>query len=231
VVAVYLPAGYDSATQHYPLFVYLVGYTGSGLSHIGWKAFWESVPQRIDRLIATGAMGPVIVILPDCCTSLGGNQYINSSVMGNWSDFLLEELLPAVESRYCVCPGAVHRGVFGKSSGGYGAMLQGMLSGDHWGAIACHSGDMAFNLVYGHDFASTVMHLARFDNEIKGFMAHLQASQKVASADMACLMILAMAASYHPDPGSAFGVSLPVDLDTCQLIADRWQRCLTSTAR
>jgi hypothetical protein len=62
-------------------------------------------------------------------------------------------------------------------------------------------------------------------------MAHLQASQKVASADMACLMILAMAASYHPDPGSAFGVRLPIDLDTCQLIADRRQRCLTSTAR
>ena len=226
VVAVYLPAGYEATTEHYPVLVDLVGYTGSGLSHVGWKAFGESVPQRIDRLIDAGEMGPVIVVLPDCFTSLGGNQYINSSVMGNWSDFLLQEVLPEIESRYRVCPGAAHRGVFGKSSGGYGSMLQGMLSGEHWGAIACHSGDMAFDLVYAHDFASTVMRLAHFEGGINGFMTHLQDCQKIASGDITCLMILAMAASYDPDPSSSYGVRLPVDMDTCELLPERWQNWL-----
>ncbi|MDZ7684541.1 MAG: hypothetical protein U5O39_05670 [Gammaproteobacteria bacterium] len=43
-VAVYLPPGYDEASEEYPLFVDIVGFTGSGLGHIGWKAFGESVP-------------------------------------------------------------------------------------------------------------------------------------------------------------------------------------------
>ena len=76
-VAVYLPQGYEQSAEDYPLLVDIVGFTGSGLGHIGWKAFAESVPQRIDRLIEEGKMGNVIVALPDCFTSLGGNQYIN----------------------------------------------------------------------------------------------------------------------------------------------------------
>jgi hypothetical protein len=37
---------------------------------------------------------------PDCFTRLGGNQYINSASMGAWEDFLLHEMLPAIEQRF-----------------------------------------------------------------------------------------------------------------------------------
>ncbi len=50
-VVVYLPEGYEDGADEYPLMVDLVGFTGSGFSHVGWKAFWESVPQRAERLI------------------------------------------------------------------------------------------------------------------------------------------------------------------------------------
>ena len=56
-VAVYLPEGYDASDADYPLFVDLVGFTGSGMKHLGWQAFAENVPQRLDRLVAAGAMG------------------------------------------------------------------------------------------------------------------------------------------------------------------------------
>ena len=131
-VAVYLPEGYDDSSEQYPLLVDIVGYTGSGLAHVGWKAFGESVPQRVDRLVANGEMGPVIVAFPDCFTRLGGNQYINSSVMGNWADFLVDEMVPAREGAYRVKPGRQHRGLFGKSSGGYGAIAHGMMHAEHW---------------------------------------------------------------------------------------------------
>ena len=39
-------------------------------------------------------------------------------------------------------------------------------------------------------------------------------------------MILAMAASYDPDPQSPYGVRLPVTMDTCELIEDRWANWL-----
>src|SRR6201982_3330091 len=97
VVDVYLPAGHDG--QGLPLLVDLVGFTSSGLSQTNWIAFRENVPERLDRLIGEGRMPPVVVAFPDCFTRLGGNQYINSASIGAWEDFLLQEMLPAIEQR------------------------------------------------------------------------------------------------------------------------------------
>jgi Putative esterase len=119
VVDVYVPARHDG--QGLPLLVDLVGFTGSGLSHTNWVGFRENLPERLDRLIGEQRMPPVVVAFPDCFTRLGGNQYINSASMGAWEDFLLHEMLPAIEQRFR-CGGTGRRGVFGKSSGGYGAV-------------------------------------------------------------------------------------------------------------
>ena len=88
VVTVYVSEGADEVEGGVPLLVDLVGFTGSGFSHVGWKCYDENVPQRVDRLQDEGRLGPCVVALPDCFTSLGGNQYINSVAMGRWADFL-----------------------------------------------------------------------------------------------------------------------------------------------
>ncbi|HSG88794.1 MAG TPA: alpha/beta hydrolase-fold protein [Pseudomonadales bacterium] len=226
LVALYLPEGYDDGTADYPLFVDIVGFTGSGLAHVGWKGFAESVPQRIDRLIAEGRMGPVIVALPDCFTSLGGNQYVNSAAMGNWADFLVDEMVPAIEARYRVRARAASRALFGKSSGGYGAIAHGMLHGAHWGAVACHSGDMGFEWAYLPDMPKVLTHLSRFGGDIGAFLQHLRDGRKVGGKDMHILMTLAMAATYDPAPDAPAGIRLPVDAETCELIGDRWDNWL-----
>ena len=223
-VAVYLPEGYDDSSEQYPLLVDVVGFTGSGFAHLNWKAFAESVPQRVDRLVAEGKMGPVILAFPDCFTRLGGNQYINSSVMGNWADFLIDEMLPALESNYRVKPGREHRGLFGKSSGGYGAIIHAMLHAEHWGGAACHSGDMDFDLVYRSDFPKVLMHLG--DGNIDSFITGLEEKDKMSGDAMHTLMILAMAATYDPAPDAPHGVRLPVDMETCELDPERWERWL-----
>ncbi len=224
-VAVYLPPGYDDADEDYPLFVDVVGFTGSGLSHVGWRAFNESVPQRLDRLVAEGKMGPVIAAFPDCFTSLGGNQYVNSAAMGNWEDFLIDEMIPALEERFRVRRGRDHRAIFGKSSGGYGAIVHGLRRADAWGAVACHSGDMAFDLCYFVDFpktARTVMEKGGIGEWFDWF----DAQAKTDDGMLHTIMILAMAASYDPDPAAPRGVRLPVDLETCEIDPERWQRWL-----
>src|SRR5438477_9399094 len=109
VVDVYLPARHDG--QGLPLLVDLVGFTGSGLSHTNWVGFRENLPERLDRLIGEQLMSPVVVAFPDCFTRLGGNQYINSAAMGAWEDYLLHEMLPAIEQRFG-CGGPGRRGVF-----------------------------------------------------------------------------------------------------------------------
>src|ERR1700736_5604425 len=120
-VDVYVLAGHDG--QGLPLLVDLVGFTSSGLSHTNWVGFRENVPERLDRLIGGQRMSPVVVAFPHFFTRLGGNQYINSASMGAWEDLLLLEMLPAIEHRF-KCGGSGRRGVFGKSSGGYGAVTQ-----------------------------------------------------------------------------------------------------------
>ena len=224
-VAVYLPAGYDSS-KDYPLFVDLVGFTGSGLGHIGWKAFQESVPQRLDRLIEAGDMGDVILALPDCFTSLGGNQYVNSAVLGDWETFLCTDMISALEANYPLRQGRDHRALFGKSSGGYGAIIHGMLHADTWAAVACHSGDMAFELCYLRDMPGILRTLASYDYNIKALIEKVRGGKKVSGGDMHNLMVLAMAASYDPAVDEPCGIRLPVTLDTCEIVPDRWQNWL-----
>jgi enterochelin esterase-like enzyme len=219
-VPVYLPHGHDGAGL--PLLVDLVGYTGSGLGHVNWKNFGENVPERLDRLIAEEAMPPVAVAFPDCFTRLGGNQYINSPVMGAWADFLIAEMLPAVEGRFA-CGGPGKRGLFGKSSGGYGAMVHGLLHGGSvWSAAACHSGDMGHELLFLPDFASVLRALDKKGGTVEGFIEAFEADPKPSGDAIHALMFLAMAATYDPDPAAPYGIRLPVTQDTCEIIPERW---------
>ncbi|RMG10389.1 MAG: enterochelin esterase [Deltaproteobacteria bacterium] len=225
-VAVYLPEGYEGTEARYPLFVDLAGYTGSGLKRLAWTAFGESVPQRVDRLVAEGRMGPAIFAFPDCFTSLGGNQYVDSVAMGRWEAFLCEELVPELERRFRCLGGRAHRAVYGKSSGGYGALVHGMRHADVWGAVACHSGDMAFDLCYLPDFPGVLDALAAYDGSVERFLTELEAAPKMRGSLFHVLMILAMAATYDPDPEAYRGIRLPVDLHTCTLDPERWARWL-----
>lgn len=224
-VAVYLPADYHDTDEHYPLLVDLAAFTSSGLKRLAWTAFGPSVPQRIDRLIAEGRMGPVIVAFPDAFTSLGGNQYIDSEAMGRWEQFIVDDLLPALEREFRVLPGPNNRAVYGKSSGGYGALVQGLRHAEQWTAVACHSGDMGFDHVYRRDFPVTVGVLARHGG-IAGFLEHVKRAESLRGEDFSTLMSLAMGATYDPDPEATHGVRLPVDLYTCALIPERWDAWL-----
>ncbi|HTE55939.1 MAG TPA: alpha/beta hydrolase-fold protein [Kofleriaceae bacterium] len=220
-VDVYLPAGHDRGGP-LPLLVDLVGFTGSGLSHTAWKNFGENVPERLDRLIGTGAMPPVAVAFPDCFTRLGGNQYINSAAMGRWEDFLIDEVLPEVEERFG-CGGPGRRGVFGKSSGGYGTIVHAMRHPNVWSAAACHSGDMGFELLHGTDFPRVLRVLATHGGSIEAFIGSMESREKHKDDEIHVLMALAMAATYDPDPSAFLGIRLPVDLETCERLDERWR--------
>lgn len=224
-VTVYLPPGYDrSRDRRYPLFVDLVGFMGSGPAHVGWKAFDESVPQRLERLGREGRMGPVVAVFPDCWTRLGGNQYINSSAVGRYADYLVREVVPAVDRRYRTHTDPRRRALFGKSSGGYGALVHGMRYARHWGAVACHSGDMDFDLCYRRDIPRVCNVLARHGGDPRRFLRAFYAKRKAGMEESATLMFLAMAAFYDPDPEAPAGFHLPMDVRTAQVDPARWRR-------
>jgi enterochelin esterase-like enzyme len=222
-VDVYVPHGHTG--EGLPLIVDLAGYTGSGLSRNNWRNFDENMPERLDRLIHEGTLKPCVVAFPDCYTRLGGNQYINSVAMGNWADFLIQEMLPAIEAQFG-CGGQGHRGLIGKSSGGYGAVIHGMLYPETWSAIACHSGDMGFEMAYLPDMPKALRAIAKSENSIQNFVETIDNSRDPSHEDIYALMILAMGATYDPDPNAFCGIRLPIDLHTCELIEERWAEWL-----
>ena len=214
----------------------LVGFTGSGLSHTNWKPFGDNVPERAARLIREQKMGPAIIVFPDCFTALGGNQYVNSSAIGNYADYLTREIIPFVDREFRTLASREHRGCFGKSSGGYGAIIHGMKYAKYWGAIANHSGDAYFDFVYWHDWPNTLNELAKHrvpkrkpgaydarressrkglaegldDGRIRRFLAHVWKKEKLSTAEGHCIMNLCMAATYDPDPQGAARLSRAV---------------------
>ena len=166
-LAVWLPPQYDGhATagrgRRFPVLYDMVGFTGSGIAHVGWKPFGDNLAERAARLIRERKMGPVIIVFPDCFTCLGGNQYVNSSAIGNYADYLTREIIPFVDREFRTLASRDHRGCFGKSSGGYGAIIHGMKYPRSWGAIADHSGDAHFDFVYRHDWPNTLNELAKY---------------------------------------------------------------------
>ena len=246
---VWLPPQYSPGGKRtYPVLFDLVGYTGSGYSHTNWRNFEENVPERLSRLIHEKRMGPCIVVFPDCFTALGGNQYINSSAIGRYADYLTRELIPFVDDEFRTRGDREHRGCFGKSSGGYGAIVHGMRYAQYWGGIANHSGDAHFDFIYRSDWPNTLDTLAQYkkpprkpgvyhpspktakpgldDGRVQRFLENVWKREKLTNNEIMTLMNLCMAASYDPDPRAPNGFRLPFDLETGELIESRWRAWL-----
>ena len=66
-VAIYLPPRYDPS-KRYPAAYAIVGYTGTGKMLLNVDPLGEDLKSRLDRLIRTGRMGPIIVPMVDCFT-------------------------------------------------------------------------------------------------------------------------------------------------------------------
>jgi enterochelin esterase family protein len=221
-----LPPDYASSGKRYPVLYGLAGYTGSGLSMLNFTAWQPNLQQRIDRLMTEGNLPPAIYVLPDCFTRYGGSQYLNSTAIGRYEDYVIDEIVPHIDRTYHTIAGPEGRGVFGKSSGGYGSIVLGMKHPDVFGAVACHSGDMAFDLCYRLDFPRFLNAIQKAGG-LEKWWIEFERKPKKENRDVEAVDILAMAAAYSPNPNTTpFPIDFPFDLDTCELKPDVWARWL-----
>ena len=123
--------------------------------------------------------------------------------------------------------GAQHRGLFGRSSGGFGALRLAMDFPGHFGAVACHSGDLGFDLLFRPDLHTFSDKLAKWSGSIDAFLEHVETATKISSGDIHLLMLLGSAGFYSPDLHEAAGVQLPVDLRTAAIRQDIWDKWLS----
>ncbi len=226
MLPVILPPDYETSGKRYPVLYGLTGFTGSGPMMLNVSAWQPNLQQRIDRLMTDGKLLPAIYVLPDCLTRYGGSQYLNSAAIGRYEDYLIDEIVPHVDRTYRTIAEPAGRGVFGKSSGGYGSIVLGMKHPDLFGAVACHSGDMAFELVYRPDFPKFLNAIQKAGG-VEKWLNEFEHKAKIESHDIEAMNILAMAAAYSPNPtAQPLPIDFPFDLETCELKPEVWARWL-----
>jgi hypothetical protein len=221
-VSAYIPLQSGS----FPVLFYLPPWTHGGRTAFDWQPFKESLQARLDRLIESKLIPPVVVVAVDLFTRFGGSQFIDSSYFGPHGSALTRELVPFVEKNLPVKAGNEHRGVFGRSSGGFGALRLALDFPNIFSRVACHAGDMGFDLLYGADMATFPNKLARHGADAANFLAKVFTLPKISGGDVHLLMLLGMCGFYSPNAKASLGFDLPIDLKNGVIDDAIWQRWL-----
>jgi len=223
---VYVPPGYDDDPQRrYPSVYVIQGYTGQ-LPMWHWAPpFGTSFPVAADRLFASGEAPPVLVVFVDAWTAYGGSQFVDSPGTGPYHSYLCEEVVPFVDARYRTLAAPEHRGIAGKSSGGFGAMITPMLRPDLFGALATHAGDALYEGCYLRTFGDAARALRRYGGDIHRWWDDFRARpDKNRPDDDVLLTTLGVAACFSArEDGTP---ELPFDPVTSEVRPEAWQRWL-----
>jgi S-formylglutathione hydrolase FrmB len=223
---VYVPPGYDDSDDRYPSIYVIQGLTGQVDMWRNRSAFRQNFPELADAAIAKGECPPCVVVYVDAWTSVGGSQFVDSPGTGRYHTYICDELVPFVDERYRTLEGAEHRGIAGKSSGGYGAMVNPMLRPDVFGGLATHAGDALFEMCYLPEFRQSVRTLRdKYDGSFERFWEDFRSRPAFAKdGDHTLLNDWCMAACYSADEDGT--VQLPYDTVTGELRPEIWERWL-----
>ncbi len=224
---IYTPPGYDTeSTRRYPSIYVIQGLTGQVDMWRNRAPFRRNFPELADAQFAAGGTPPCILIYVDCWTSVGGSQFLDSPGTGKYHTYMCNEVVPFIDAHYRTLPAASHRGIAGKSSGGYGAMVTPMLRPDLFGGLATHAGDALFEMSYLNAFPKSVralrdLYQGSFENFWRDFRSRPAFTRE---GDDELLNDWCMAACYSTDDDGT--VRLPYDPATGMLIPDVWERWL-----
>ncbi|HSK70855.1 MAG TPA: alpha/beta hydrolase-fold protein [Pyrinomonadaceae bacterium] len=221
---VYLPPDYEESDKKFPVVFCLTGFTGRGKMFLNDSAFTPNLAERMDRLINSGKIKPMIAVMPDCFTYFGGSQYINSSATGRYEDYLIEEIVPFVDENFRTIADRNSRAVMGKSSGGYGALIRAMRHSDVFGLACSTSGDCYFEYCY---FPGIPEGFRSIKGNPKALIEKFWNEEvRKKKEDFSALNTIGMSACYSPNPDAELGFDLPFDLRTGEIREDVWARWL-----
>ena len=218
---IYVPPG--DVGSGLPVCFVLSGFTGRGQSALETHPWRRGLVWQFDRAVAAGETPPMILVLPDCFTKLGGSQYLNSSAVGNYADHVARELVPLVDDHY---PTNGRHAVMGKSSGGFGALHFCMDTPGLFQACAFVSGDCGFDQLFPGEFLACLRGLVPHGGDPARFLEAFFERPDLDGDGHAVINTLAMAACYSPNPNSPLGFDLPFDLHNGVLLGEVWQRWL-----
>jgi len=125
-----LPRDYATSSQRYPVLYLLHGYTDhypAWVSYTGIVQYARSYAQ--------------IIVMPEGDNGYYTNSYSDPKLA--WEDFIIQDLVPYVDSHYRTVAARQGRAIAGLSMGGYGAMKLGLKYPHLFAAVASLSGVVA----------------------------------------------------------------------------------------
>ena len=120
----------------------LSGFGSNGTKAMNTKPFENNFPQILDQWIDKNGSLDSIFVMVDAWNFWGGSQFINS-ILGNYEDYIVQELLQNLESLYPEAKKGDHA-VMGGSSGGYGALHLASKYPQHFPYVAAIAPDSYF---------------------------------------------------------------------------------------
>jgi hypothetical protein len=220
-VITYLPAAYDRAPdRRFPVVYVLHGYSLTVESWVEPGSVYGGYLPEADRLLSTGEVAPMILVLVDGWTRFGGSQYVDSPGTGDYLRYLLDGIVPWVDGRYRTLARAESRAIQGHSSGGFGALHAAWSRPELFGAVAPSAPDSLYEVLYPPIFAHAVELLraagTTYDAWDRG------SSPIPGDGDLA--MCRGVSACFSPDAHGA--PVLPFDSETGRLDERAWARWL-----
>lgn len=180
----------DDRSRAYPTIYVLHAHMRSAASWFNVEPFEAAYPDQVAERAPDA-----VVVLVDGWTDTGGGLW-----SGPHGAYLYDEVIPFVDDHY---PTNGLRGLQGKSSGGYGAVIHALERPDLFQAFAAHAPDALFDVTLAHGFPAAARALR--DRSLEEFWASFDGLQ---SADDALLVELTACARAFGDG------TLPFDLET-----------------
>ena len=143
-MTIYLPPSYNHSDKMYPVIYLLHGYGGDERSAV--EEVGETVAALIvDGLIKTGLFKEIIIVMPSGANKYGGSYFLNSELIGNYEDYIAEELVNFIDNEYRTIRDRDGRAIAGASMGGYGSITLGMKHPETYCAVASLNAPLWFD--------------------------------------------------------------------------------------
>lgn len=249
-VAVYTPPGYDfeKAGPRYPTLYLLPGFDGEPSFNFryGNETYFlaANIAKVADRLIASGEIKPMFIVMPDASIPYGGSFYANSTLAGKWEDMMSVELIHKIDtvttseirpgSGFRTLAAKESRAISGHSSGGYGAIRVAMVHDSLFNSVSAIDAPLAINGSGSFGGVKEMFDNYLIESGITTFEQYMTTDTSGFRAQPYKLLLYSMAASYSPAPRSGatgtFGtlqIALPFDYQG-NLVDSIWNKWLAN---
>ena len=120
---IFLPSNYNETEKNYPSIYFLHGFSTTPTT---FSMNFKSIQMPFES----------VMIFPSGRHSiLGGSFYTNSTILGNWEDFIVYDVVNYIDNHFRTLNDSKFRGIAGLSMGGYGAISIGMKYPEVFGSV------------------------------------------------------------------------------------------------